>query len=76
VSSYRQSGTHPLRFGLAMATSSRIALVAVMMLWSNAGQSQNQSTSPPDPFARIAFLSGRWEGASGATRATPSFCVS
>jgi hypothetical protein len=38
----------------------RVAGLVVLLFWLANGQ----TASAPDPFARIAFLIGRWEGTS------------
>ena len=45
-------------------TPFRAALIAILVLWSVTGESRSQGTTAPDPFARIDFLIGRWEGTS------------
>ena len=42
----------------------RTGIVSFIVLWSAASESRSQSTTAADPFARIAFLIGRWEGTS------------
>ena len=44
-------------------TAFRVALVAILAL-TGTGESRSQSTPAPDPFARLEFLIGRWEGTS------------
>ena len=45
-------------------TPFRAALIAILALWWVTGQTRSQGTTAPDPFARIDFLIGRWEGTS------------
>ena len=45
-------------------TPFRAALVAILVLCSVTGESRSQGTTAPDPFVRIDFLVGRWEGTS------------
>ena len=41
-----------------------LALVAILVLSTDTSESRTQSTPAPDPFARLEFLLGRWEGTS------------
>jgi THAP4-like, heme-binding beta-barrel domain len=44
--------------------SVRVALVLALAVGSLPGILAGQRSAPPDPFERVAFLIGRWEGTS------------